>query len=388
MVVLAIYGCTKKENLTGPAAASTVIPQAQGQPTMVPTQTGPDLFFGGSNTLTVNCLIKTSDGGYAVSGNYNGYSNGFILKVDGAGNQQWLQIYAHRAEGIVQSPDNGFLAADGSSGVFKTDQAGILQWSKNYSGAGTGFWGLYYAANVATGYVIADDQFKILNIDAAGNSLWSKDFNPPGGGYVDSFISTSDSGFMLAGSVYSGVFGYSDIFALKADQNGNIVFSGDYGTITNDSSNSVVEMGLGTFGIYGQTRNNPPEKDLLITIGPTGTQNLFKVMGASNPLEAVVGLNIISAGGGNYMLQSVEVCKIPQDPYYLVYILLKKIDSSGNVLWDKYYYSSTGLNDNTGFKICASGDGGFVMAGTTTNPQNSMSQAYLMKVDASGNRVW
>src|SRR5436190_15925635 len=75
--------------------------------------------FGGHANDNGFDVISTADGGYAMTGYSNSYSNGdydaLLIKLDSNGNQQWSRIYGgignDQAMQLVQTPDGGFAIA-------------------------------------------------------------------------------------------------------------------------------------------------------------------------------------------------------------------------------------------------------------------------------------
>lgn len=65
-------------------------------------------------------------------------------------------------------------------------------------------------------------------------------------------------------------------------------------------------------------------------------------------------------------------------------ITLSKLDKHGNLLWIKYYGDTL---DNYGFYLNTTTDGNFVICGEQYG-SNSGLDAYLIKVDTSGNELW
>ncbi|HRU40087.1 MAG TPA: hypothetical protein P5511_09430, partial [Candidatus Goldiibacteriota bacterium] len=66
-------------------------------------------------------------------------------------------------------------------------------------------------------------------------------------------------------------------------------------------------------------------------------------------------------------------------------VYLVKTDLEGNMLWSRTY-GDTG--NETGVGLCASNEGGFIIAGGTTSYGSGETDAYLIKTDAEGNIIW
>lgn len=64
---------------------------------------------------------------------------------------------------------------------------------------------------------------------------------------------------------------------------------------------------------------------------------------------------------------------------------LLKVDGEGEKVWEKNY---GGSRSKSGKAIVQSGDGGFVIAGKITEIAGTKSDVYVLKVDAKGEKVW
>ncbi len=64
---------------------------------------------------------------------------------------------------------------------------------------------------------------------------------------------------------------------------------------------------------------------------------------------------------------------------------LTKTDSLGNILWTKNF---GGANQDNGYDVIQSADGGYVIAGTTMSFGSGYSDWYLLKTDSLGNMQW
>jgi alpha-tubulin suppressor-like RCC1 family protein/Leucine-rich repeat (LRR) protein len=111
--------------------------------------------FGGSNDNLVHSIQQTSDGGYIVAGKTFSTSGGksfyWVFKLDKSGNVLWNKTYGattdDEAFSIQQTSDGGYIVAGNTQGfgthlgapwVLKLDQDGKVQWQKTYDGAGSG----------------------------------------------------------------------------------------------------------------------------------------------------------------------------------------------------------------------------------------------------------
>ena len=66
-------------------------------------------------------------------------------------------------------------------------------------------------------------------------------------------------------------------------------------------------------------------------------------------------------------------------------IWIVKVDSAGNMLWNKTYGTET---VDIGYDICESNEQGYIIAGTTTSKKTNSLDGYIVKIDSVGNIIW
>ena len=66
-------------------------------------------------------------------------------------------------------------------------------------------------------------------------------------------------------------------------------------------------------------------------------------------------------------------------------LLLMKMDTTGNILWQKTY---GGEGDEEGYQVIQCRDGGYAIAGMTSSNPDIDPNWYIMKVDRNGNLLW
>ena len=95
----------------------------------------------------------------------------------------------------------------------------------------------------------------------------------------------------------------------------------------------------------------------------------------------LVASSVQQTSDGGYILAGSE------DPYHVGYYdaWLSKIDSEGNEIWRKYF-KPRGFCSAISLKLTA--DGGYILAGSSTNNYFSNDQALLIKTDSIGNITW
>jgi hypothetical protein len=182
-----------------------------------------------------NCIKKTNDDGYIITGGgINGESGIYLLKINSQGDILWLESYYNYNEGLYvqQTSDNGYIIA--SSGLFiKTDSIGGTLWTKIYPGLPHSI-----CETNDSGYFIAGEYVEqpceecelelhilLLRADSKGDTLWTRKINNGSiGDYAYAMKKTSDGGFIIAGETFTGQT-KSGIYLLKLDEEGDYQWS-------------------------------------------------------------------------------------------------------------------------------------------------------------------
>jgi uncharacterized delta-60 repeat protein len=293
---------------------------------------------------------QTSDGGYIVAGVTGSFGAGwddiFLIKTDANGNVSWAKTYGgtdyDRAYSVQQTSDGGYIVAGytdsfGAGGwdifLIKTDASGNISWAKTYGGT---YSDRAYSVQQTSdgGYIVAGgtrsfgaggwDIF-LIKTDANGNISWAKTYGGTYDDYAYSVQQTSDGGYIVAGYTISFGAGNSDVFLIKTDANGNIIWAKTYGGIYTDSATSVQQTSDGGYIAAGYTES-------------------------------------FGAGNGDFFLI--------------------KTDANGNISWAKTY---GGTYDDYAYSVQQTSDGGYIVAGWTNSFGAGYFDIFLIKTDANGN---
>ena len=334
-------------------------------------------------------MQQTSDGGYIVAGYISpGVSTNkdiWVLKLDASGNVLWQMTYGGThddyAYSIRETSDSGFIVAGstpsfGAGGadiwVLKLDASGNVLWQKAYGGTGTD---VAYSIRETSdgGFIVAGGAYMfgdgghsdiwVLKLDASGNVLWQKGY---GGMYSDiaySIRETSDSGFIVAGSTPSFGAGGADIWVLKLDASGNVLWQKAYGGTGTDVAYSIRETSDGGFIVAGITASfGAGDTDIwVLRLDASGNVLWQKAYGStwseySYFIRETSDSGFIVGGGATK-------------------ILVLKLDASGNVLWRKEY-------GGTARSIMETSGGGYIMSGFL---YGAVYAPAVLKVDPNGN---
>ncbi len=244
--------------------------------------------FGGSLGESFSSIMQTSDGGYIATGytasldgdvsSSNGNHDYWVVKMDAAGDLEWEETYGgsefDTAQELAPAADGGYVivgSTNSSDGdvtgfkgnydvwVVKIDAAGTLQWQKTYGGTGQDS-GNAIAATMDNGFVLAgrtystdgdvvgqhgNQDYWVVKIDDAGTLQWQNTLGGTFGETAYDVQQTFDGDYLVAGytqSVDGDIsenFGDWDMWLVKLDVSGNLVWEKSHGDTSHDLAKSV-----------------------------------------------------------------------------------------------------------------------------------------------------
>jgi hypothetical protein len=310
--------------------------------------------IGGSYEDFAWSIIQSSDGGYVVAGYTGSFGSGgdiFVVKLDSSGNVVWAKTIggndSESAFSIIQSSDGGYVVAGG------------VEISRTY-----------------------DFDMYITKLDSSGNVQWAKTIGGSSGDEANSIIQSSDGGYVVAGNTRSFGAGDVDIFIVKLDGSGNVVWAKTIGGSNEDVARSIIRSSDGGYVVAGWTESfGAGGSDIyVVKLDSSGNIVWTKAIGGSDKDEA--GSIIQSSDGGYIVAGHTRSFGLGGDIFVL------KLDSSGNVQWAKTIGRSSW---DSASSIIQSSDGGYVIAGGTdilvyySGGSSYYSKFYVVKTDSNLN---
>ena len=221
-------------------------------------------------------VLQTQDDGYFIAGIpvYSFRSNPdktdlLLIKTDSKGNQQWQKVI--KCDGAVfyafhtlQTTDGSIIIAgtrrhelESTSDILliKLDLYGNEQWNRIISEAGCSLIATCIQETSDGGYIIAGERepdgkeksdFLLIKTDFDGNIHWNKTFGGTEHEHAYSVAQTADGGFVIAGDTWSYGAGKNDIWQndmwlVKTDPQGNMLWHNSFGGPYNDKASFVQE---------------------------------------------------------------------------------------------------------------------------------------------------
>jgi len=306
-------------------------------------------------------VIQTSDGGYAIAGQFDEKS--VLIKTNSMGDVEWSRTYGevdqpYRALSVIQTTDGGYaLGCKSRAGFnfFKTDSAGNMEWSKVF----------FYGSNdviefrsviqtrdggyFLTGGCIPGNSGFIVKTDENGNMQWNRTFFEPIRTFLTCATEAIDDGYLLGGS-----------YLIKVDSLGN----------TQWYKSLMVRSILKTSdGKYLLVESPPPR---LVKMDLEGNIEW------SNSYDDYYTINSGAlANDGGYIFAGTNSSMYPMATYFNGYVV--KVGANGKMEWNMDYSGSTLINS-----IVATSDGGYVFTGVNPYDLSGGNDGlWLVKIDPS-----
>lgn len=401
------------------APPETPAPTATPSPTVTPTPTGTpepspywSLTLGGAGDDRAADILLTADGGYVIAGHTDSFGAGaydaYLVKLDDQDMVSWAQTYGGEASdyanAVTQTSDGGFACAGltkslGAGGfdayLVKTGPDGNLEWEKAYGGDGDDR-AFSVCQTADGGFIVAgytdskgagEDDIYLLKTDANGELVWERTY----GGEMDDrarFVTNApEGGFLVVGYSVSFAEGKefsADIYVLKIDGDGNEEWAKTYGTTDTDYGYWLEYTPDGGYviGGYNVTYQVGARDFYIVKVDADGNETFAKSIDNANRKDEKLkydrSSNILLTDDSGYIMAGHSETYGETDSD----VWLVKTDGDGEVVWDKTF---GGFSKERASRIRATADGGYIMAGYTDSFGDGGADIYIVKTDGDGN---
>ncbi|QMU31034.1 T9SS type A sorting domain-containing protein [Adhaeribacter radiodurans] len=373
-----------------------------------------DKTYGGTSYDNLSSMQQTSDGGYILGGSSSsglsgdktennrgsiGYPDYWIVKIKADGSKEWDKTYGgsenDNLSSLQQTSDGGYILGGNSE---PSESGDISEASKGF------------------------EDYWIVKLNAAGKKEWDKIIGGDSYDYLTSVHQTSDGGFTLSGSSYSGISGDKsqgwrdininsgagggDYWVVKLDAAGNKVWDKTIGgdeaerltcaQLTMDGGYILGGLSLSTrsgdksensrggtdYWIVKLKEEQPYKTTWDLRYGGTDQDNLTSVIKTSDGGYLSGGYTNSSSSGDKSQASQGK------NDYWVV-----KSDKNGKKLWDKRYGGSA---DDYLNRIIQTQDGGYLLGGSSLSGKSGDKSEsnkgerdyWIVKVDAQGKKEW
>ncbi len=215
----------------------------------------------------------------------------------------------------------------------------------------------------------------VVKTNAKGDMLWAKNYGGSGEDRFNNIIQTDDGGYLAIGYTTGSD---EDSWLMKLDSIGTKVWEKKNESAGDDEYLIIKKAFNGSYIISGFSRNVVYyDYDGIITnITPSGTILWTKKMGGAGGDFA---MNLIPLSDGNIMVSGYNGSDFSK--HYDVWVW--KLNSNGNVLWEKLYGDSL---EERSAGLVQTGDGNFMISGHKV--VNGSSYGMILKIDTAGTLLW
>ena len=325
--------------------------------------------YGGSKDDRGQAVIRTADGGYAITGyamsddgdgsNNEGFHDNWIIKVDEKGTLQWEKSFGFAGHDhsydIIQTADGGFFFV-GFLDVTAANGEGNSVKFNNLTRHGVGeFWG--------------------TKIDSNGELQWRRYFGGTNNDRAHAVVESHSGGYIMAGFAESNDFDISntrgsyDFWVVKVSVTGELLWEHSYGgagieiayDIARTKDQAYVVVG-NTFSSDTDVSENHGESDVwMIKINDDG-ELLWEATFGGSEFDAAQGVSVGSDGayiisGNSRSTDGDATGNNGENDLWLL-----KVNTEGDLLWEEHY-GGTGLD--LGFMALETSDRDLLMVGET-----------------------
>lgn len=262
--------------------------------------------FGFSGSDQAYTIQKTTDNGFLLGGSLDVSASGgqgnsksqhaggdfWLIKIDENGTKLWSRYYGGLFTDSlydIEETDNGDFILIGSSDssdtdisnnigdydfwVVKIDKNGTKIWEKNYGGTQPDeafsivktnnnqflIAGNSRSLDVNVSQNTGSSDIWLIKINEDGELIWEKNYGGSNFEIGNKIIKSNQEGFYITGSSRSADFdvsinqGNKDVWILKVDESGNLLWEKSIGGTDLDEANSIVETANNGIIIVGES---------------------------------------------------------------------------------------------------------------------------------------
>jgi hypothetical protein len=212
----------------------------------------------------------------------------------------------------------------------------------------------------------------------ADSSMWSQTYGGAGPGTAYALVETSDGGYALAG--YTSV-GNGDCWLVKTNEFGYMEWNRTYGGSHWDYAYSLVATSDGGYAIAGSTHSVSSsiyDDVWLVKADALGNEEWNRTYGGASWDGAY---SLVETSDGGYALAGYT----SQSGLGSWDVWLIKTDAAGNVEWNQTY---GGADYDDARSLVVTSDGGYALAGRTKSFGAGEEDFWLVKTDEFGNMEW
>ena len=309
----------------------------------------------------------------------------------------WSRLYFHepgneKCFSAVRAENGGF-ALFGRFGhgpgmdmlLIRTNDAGEELWFSSYGGedAERGM----EVVRLEAGFLLAGETDSYaehsgdgwaVRVDEEGEIIWTNNYDSETIEIFRGAVAIPDDGFALAGTGGNGW----NYWLVRIDDDGELIWENSYGEDGASDCFEIINTADGGFALAGHTTGMGPEgrNFMLVKTDADGEEEWSQVYGGDSS-EFCYDV-IQTADGGYAIVGGTQSFGAGGWDFYIV-----KTDEDGEEQWSRTYGSH---RDNECRCIIQTRDGGFVLGGRSLGPHDDFygQMLYVVRTDNEGEELW
>jgi hypothetical protein len=317
--------------------------------------------YGGAGLDSGYCVQQTADGGYVITGCTTSFVPGvramYLVKTDSLANMAWQRTYNKRSfnvgRSVQQTSDHGYIVA-----------------------------GNTWSAGEAT-------DIYLVRTDSLGNALWDTTYGGDLEDFAESVRQTYDGGYVVAGRKRLVGQSSDDLYLLKADPFGHLLWDAVYGGAYDDRGYSIMEIpvrapaasemphSLPSYVIAGSTQSFGQEHRYDVYLVKTDIIGNLQWQVAYGDTFNEEGMHVSRTSDGGYVIAGYAERSSWEDT--IKNASLTRLGPLGQLLWSRTYYPG---ENGYGLFAQQEADSGFVIV------ENAKNNVFLIRTNSNGNSLW
>lgn len=310
----------------------------------------------------------------------------YIYTYGGIKNDGCNQIRATNDKGyIMVGTTSSFGGGSNNIYAIKIDSTCKPQWSAAIGGSGIqeGY-GLTTTLDKGYAFTGFTDSYGnggydvyLVKVDSSGKLLWQKTYGGSDWDFGYSVKQTNDSGFVICGQTYSYGSGNGDVYVIRTDKYGDTLWTRAIGGIGCDIGNSVIIRNDSLYIIVGSTTSYGLADTNVYFIELNANGNLISSKTYGSKFTSVAYSITPTVDNGYMIFGSIDsIFKGIQGE------LMLKADSAGNYQWMSQV--TNGKWNDAGKDVVEAPDTTYLSVGTSDGGGYGSSSMHLMRHTSTG----
>ncbi len=233
-------------------------------------------------------------------------------------------------------------------------------------------------AGFTTSFGAIGEDIYVVKTDLEGNLIWERTYGGNGDDNAWSIKRTTDNNYVIAGFSNSFSDGDWDIYLIKIDDDGNQIWDKNIPAPKDQFAWSILADASGEYVIVGQTNNTIDEKETsyCLKLNEHG-ETVWSYQPDRQEVSRAFG--VLAVGNSYFISGMVDTDTTNLDGF------ITRLTQTGDEMWTKTY---GGQQDDIGHAINETPDGNIIISGYSKSYGTGNSSPWILKVDLNGDQIW